>query len=658
MNEVRIGNITVGKNNPIFVIAEAGVNHNGSLETAKKLVDAAKEAGADAVKFQSFTTENLVTAYAPKADYQKETTSEKESQFEMLKKLELKAKIFFELKEYCDKKGILFLSTPHTADTLEYLDKLMPAYKIGSGDLTNIPVLEEIAKRQRPIILGTGMATLAEVHETVDAIKKINNQLIILHCTTEYPCRREDVNLRAMQTLQKEFDYPVGYSDHTEGIDVSLMAARLGAVVIEKHFTLDKNMEGPDHKASLNPEELKELVTGLRNKNYPELDEVVLGSSEKKPTETELMNAKVARKSIVANQDIAEGAIISRDMLSIKRPGIGIKPSELGNILGKRAALGIKKDELIKSSQIKKKILITGGAGFIGSSLIKELGDYDIVSLDISNDIIRGTLNAEFVDGNILEESVLNRAMKNVDIVIHLAGIKGESNCLKSPALAILSNVLATALVVKHAKLNNVSKIIFASSIYTYSSYKKRTLPLKESDEAEPDTLYGSLKLCCEEIIRNSGIDYVILRFANVYGAGSKIHKQIGGAIGNFIDAVINNSEINIINSGENKIDYVNVADVADAIKAAFEADISGQIYNIGGNSPLSVIELARLVIGIAKDNGIDYSKEFIEKQTEEKILADSWSDISRANRELGWSPKISLKEGINEIIDFRMGLK
>lgn len=352
MNEIRIGNITVGKNNPVFIIAEAGVNHNGSLETAKMLVDAAKEAGADAVKFQSFTTENLATAYAPKADYQKETTSEKESQSEMLKKLELSAQDFAELKKYCDMKGILFLSTPHTADTLEYLDQLMPAYKIGSGDLTNLPVLEEIAKRQRPIILGTGMATLAEVHETVDAIKKINNQLILLHCTTEYPCKREDVNLRAMQTLQKEFDYPIGYSDHTEGIDVSLMAARLGAVVIEKHFTLDKNMEGPDHKASLNPEELKELVTGLRNKNYPELDEVVLGSSEKKPSKIEIDIAKIARKSIVANQDIAEGAIISRDMLSIKRPGTGIKPSELERVTGRKAKRFLKRDSLIQWGDI------------------------------------------------------------------------------------------------------------------------------------------------------------------------------------------------------------------------------------------------------------------------------------------------------------------
>lgn len=355
MKEIKISNKIIGENRPVFIIAEAGVNHNGSVELAKKLVDAAKEAGADAVKFQSFTTENLATTYAPKANYQKETTSEEESQFEMLKKLELKAENFFELKEYCDKKEILFLSTPHTADTLEYLDKLMPAYKIGSGDLTNIPILEEIAKRQRPIILGTGMATLAEVHETVDAIKKINDQLIILHCTTEYPCRREDVNLRAMQTLQKEFDYPIGYSDHTQGIDVSLMAVKLGAAVIEKHFTLDKNLQGPDHKASMDPEELKEMVRKIRNKDYPELDEIILGSNEKRPCPIEIDNAKVARKSLVANVDIKKGGIITAEMIGIKRPGIGIMPKYLQSVIGKKAIKDIGAAELIDESSVDAK---------------------------------------------------------------------------------------------------------------------------------------------------------------------------------------------------------------------------------------------------------------------------------------------------------------
>lgn len=327
-------------------------------------------------------------------------------------------------------------------------------------------------------------------------------------------------------------------------------------------------------------------------------------------------------------------------------------------IIKKKASEDIKKGELIKSPQIKKKILITGGAGFIGSALIKELGDYDIVSFDISNNTIKGALNAEFIDGNILEENVLSKAMKNVDVVIHLAGIKGESNCLKNPALAVLSNVLATALVVKHAKSNNVSKIIFASSIYAYSSCKKRDMPLNEGDKTEPDTLYGSLKLSCEEIIRNSGIDYIIFRFANVYGTGSKIHKQIGGAVGNFIDAVINNSEINIINSGGNKMDYVNVADVIDAVKIALYGNISGKTYNIGGNLPISVIDLARLTIQIANQNGIDYCKEIKFKKTGEGGLADLWLDTSQAKREIGWVPKISLEQGIAEMIDFRRELK
>ncbi len=353
MKEIKIGNNIIGRDS-IFIIAEAGVNHNGSLELAKKLVDVAKEAGADAVKFQSFTTENIATQFAPKAGYQKRTTDEKESQFEMLKKLELKARDFVELKEYCDKKGILFLSTPHTVDTLEYLDNIMPAYKIGSGDLTNLPVLEEIAKRQKPMIISTGMANLEEVKEYINTVKKINDKLIVLHCTTEYPCKREDVNLRAMETLMKEFpDLPIGYSDHTEGIEVSLMAAKLGAQVIEKHFTLDKNMPGPDHKASMNPQELKEMVNRIKREEYPELDEIVLGLSDKKPTKIEIDNAKIARKSLVTNFFVPKGTILTKEMIGIKRPGTGIMPKYLNNILGKKTLKDLVPTELIDIGDIE-----------------------------------------------------------------------------------------------------------------------------------------------------------------------------------------------------------------------------------------------------------------------------------------------------------------
>jgi len=354
MLNIKIGNKLVGINQPTFIIAEAGVNHNGSLELAKKLVDAAKEAGADAVKFQTFKSEDLVAKDVEMADYQKKNIGKKESQLDMLRKLELSYEDFKELKNYCDKKEIIFLSTPHTRDAADFLDRLVPAFKIGSGDLTNLPFLEKIAGKRKPIILSTGMATLDEVKEAVDIIKaKGNDQIILLHCTTSYPCDKEEVNLRAMETL-KQLDFLVGYSDHTLGIDVSLMAAKMGAVVIEKHFTLDKNMEGPDHKASLNPRELKQLVKMLKSKDYPKFDETILGSKEKKPTEKEIKISKIVRKSIVAKKDIPKGTIITKKMLSIKRPGTGIKPKELNNIIGETTIKSIEKDSLVQLSDLKK----------------------------------------------------------------------------------------------------------------------------------------------------------------------------------------------------------------------------------------------------------------------------------------------------------------
>ena len=358
MDNIKINDKIIGKDQPCFIIAEAGVNHNGDINLAKKLIEAAKKAGADAVKFQKFKSEDLVTDEANMADYQKKNTGKKESQLDMLKRLELSSKEFKELKKYCDKKEIIFLSTPHTENALNFLDNLMPVFKIGSGDLTNLPFLENLAKKQKPIFLSTGMANVHEIREAVDSIKRQNNnKIILLHCTTSYPCPKKDSNLNAMKTLEKEFNCLTGYSDHTEGLDVSLMAASLGAVLIEKHFTLDKNMEGPDHKASLDPEELKELVKKIKNKDYPDLNKEsenkILGKEKKEPTQKEIEIAKVARKSIVASQDIKKDKEFSFDNLIIKRPGTGIRPKEIYNIIGKKAKHNIKKNTLIKKQDIQ-----------------------------------------------------------------------------------------------------------------------------------------------------------------------------------------------------------------------------------------------------------------------------------------------------------------
>ncbi len=350
MRTIKIGNNIIGENDPCFIIAEAGVNHNGNINLAKKLVDAAADAEADAVKFQTFKSENLVTENAPRAGYQEQNTGREETQLQMLKKLELSRGDFKLLRKYCDKKGIIFLSTPHTEDAADFLNPLMPAYKIGSGDLTNIPFLKKIAKKHKPMILGTGMSTMEEVKEALNAVyEEGNKEIVMLHCTTNYPCPRNEVNLNAMQAMQKELGCPVGYSDHTLGIDVPQMAVKLGAVMIEKHFTLDKNMEGPDHKASLEPNELKKMIDSIKNGNCKniKLDEEVLGSKIKEPTESEIENAKVARKSIVAARGIKKGEKFSFENLAIKRPGTGLKPKEIYNIVGKEAIGSVKKDEII-----------------------------------------------------------------------------------------------------------------------------------------------------------------------------------------------------------------------------------------------------------------------------------------------------------------------
>lgn len=354
--DIKIGNRIIGKNQPCYIIAEAGVNHNGDLDLAKKLVDKAKDAGVDAVKFQTFKSEDVCTINAERAEYQKKNVEREESQLEMLKRLELPYEDFKTLKNYCDSKNITFLSTAHTEDAVDFLEDIIPAYKIGSGDLTNIPTLKKIAKKGKPMILGTGMATMDEIKEALSSINEEGNKdIIMLHCTTNYPCPRNEVNLKAMQTMQKELECLIGYSDHTKGIDVSLMAIKLGAVLIEKHFTLDKNMQGPDHKASMNPEELKKLVDSIKNHRYEDLkfDEEILGSDKKIPNKSEKEIMTIIRKSIVTIKDIKKGEKLNHENISIKRPGTGILPKRFDELIGKKATVDILKDKIIKGGDIE-----------------------------------------------------------------------------------------------------------------------------------------------------------------------------------------------------------------------------------------------------------------------------------------------------------------
>jgi len=340
MKVIKIGNKSIGEGQPTFIIAEAGVNHNGKIELAKKLVEIAANAGADAVKFQTYKSENLVTEKTAVADYARKNTGRNISQMEMIKSLELKYNDFEKLKNYCDKKNIIFLSTPHSFDAIDFLEDLVPAYKFGSGDITNIPTLKYAAKKGKPMILGTGMSTIKEIKNAMSVIKSEgNNQIIALHCTTSYPCSLEEVNLRAMKKMQNELGCLIGYSDHTLGAIVPIAATAMGATVIEKHFTISKKLPGPDHKASLEPDELKEMIKEIRNV------EKILGSYEKKPTKSEEKIMKLVRKSIFANQNISKGSKISKNMVGIKRPGNGLSPSQIDKIVGKKAKRDIKKDE-------------------------------------------------------------------------------------------------------------------------------------------------------------------------------------------------------------------------------------------------------------------------------------------------------------------------
>ena len=328
-----------------YIIAEAGVNHNGQLDLALKLCDAAKEAGVDCVKFQTWKTENICTASAAMAAYQKENIqTEAASQFEMLKRLELSYDHFEYIKQYCEKIGIDFLSTPDEEESLEFLmNRLqLPLIKIGSGEVTNIPYLRKMASYGKPIILSTGMSNIAQVATAYDTLMKAGAPSIaLLHCTTNYPCPIDEVNLRAMQTLKDAFKCKVGYSDHTMGIEVPIAAVAMGAEIIEKHFTLDRTMDGPDHKASLEPAELKQMVQSIRN------IEQALGDGIKRPNKSEEANAKVVQKSILAKCPIKKGDILTEDNLTVKRAGAGISSVHWDVVIGTIAKRDFEIDEPI-----------------------------------------------------------------------------------------------------------------------------------------------------------------------------------------------------------------------------------------------------------------------------------------------------------------------
>ena len=348
MKTIALGRYLVGGNNPCLIIAEAGVNHNGSLDEAKALVSSAKDIGADCVKFQTFRAEEVVTTYAPKASYQIKTTDPHESQREMLKKLELQPKDYKELISFCESEEIMFLSTPYNINDVDFLDELgVPAFKLSSMHAAEPCFAEYVAKKNKPIILSTGMASLDEVDHVVRAILETgNDQLILLQCTTNYPSTMADANIRAMATLQKKFNTLVGYSDHTENEIACITSVALGACIIEKHFTLDKRKPGPDQMASANPDEFERLVKHIRNA------EVVLGDGIKRASAAEQFVALGMRRSIVARRKIEEGELITEDCLTLKRPSNGIKPSQINSVIGRIARRPILADSLIVFSDL------------------------------------------------------------------------------------------------------------------------------------------------------------------------------------------------------------------------------------------------------------------------------------------------------------------
>lgn len=327
----------------ILIIAEAGVNHNGSLEMAKKLAEAAKACEADIVKFQTFVPEKLASKHAKMAQYQKVNIGKEESQETMLRKLMLSNEDFILLAEYCKELGIQFLSTPFDVESIRFLDRLQDTWKIPSGEITNYPYLVEIAKTGKEVFLSTGMSTMEEVDKALEVLRSNGaGQVTLFHCTTDYPASLQDVNLRAMAAMREHCGCRVGYSDHTRGMEVPIAAAAMGAEIIEKHFTLNRNMEGPDHKASLEPDELAAMVKAIRNV------ELALGSNEKIPTESERENMKIVRKSIIAVRNIKEGEILTEENMTTKRPGTGLSPMKWNDVLGTKAIRKFEKDELIE----------------------------------------------------------------------------------------------------------------------------------------------------------------------------------------------------------------------------------------------------------------------------------------------------------------------
>ena len=333
-------------NNHVMIIAEAGVNHNGNYDLAVKMIHEAKRAGADYVKFQTAVPELVISTFAPKAEYQKETTGSDESQLDMCRAIHLPLSDYVRLKAVCDEVGIGFVSTPFDLVSIDTLEPLaMDFYKVPSGEITNLPYLRKIASKHRPVIMSTGMSNLDEIAAAIDVLERgglRRDQITLLHCNTEYPTPFCDVNLAAMHTIAESFGVKVGYSDHTRGIEVPIAAVAMGAKVIEKHFTLDCNMEGPDHKASLEPDQLKAMVDAIRNV------ELAIGSAEKHATASETPNKVVARKSIVAARDIAEGELLTEENITVKRPGNGISPMLWDDVLGTRAKRNFSYDELIE----------------------------------------------------------------------------------------------------------------------------------------------------------------------------------------------------------------------------------------------------------------------------------------------------------------------
>ncbi|MCA9057217.1 MAG: N-acetylneuraminate synthase [Planctomycetaceae bacterium] len=345
---ISIGRRIVGEAQPCFVIAEAGVNHNGRLDLAEQLIDAAADAGADAVKFQTFRADRIVTRTAPQAQYQQQNMGKTQSQYDMLKALELSDDDHLAIVQHCKARDVLFMSTPFDEQSATFLNSLdMQVFKMPSGEITNLPFLRHVAQFNRPMIVSTGMSTLGEVEAAVTTIEEAgNSQIMLLHCVSNYPAPPREVNLRAMLTMRSAFGYLTGYSDHTLGIEVGIASSAMGACVLEKHYTLDRTMPGPDHAASAEPDELRQLIRGIRNV------EAALGTGLKRPSASELDTARVARKSLVAAFDIAEGTQLTDEMIAIRRPGTGLPPAMKPHLLNRRVRVNLVAGDLLQLEDV------------------------------------------------------------------------------------------------------------------------------------------------------------------------------------------------------------------------------------------------------------------------------------------------------------------